>query len=52
MGCRGDKRWTGYLIHTTEICDDDSLNLVTDVATTCAARSDVKALPAIHARLK
>jgi transposase len=51
-GCRGDKRWTGYLIHTTETCDDGRVNLVTDVATTCATRSDIQALPAIHARLK
>jgi hypothetical protein len=55
-GCRGDKRWTGYLIHTTETCDDGhdtgSVNLVTDVATTCATRSDIQALPGIHARLE
>jgi hypothetical protein len=49
---RGDKRWTGYLIHTTETCDDGRVNLVTDVATTYATRSDIQALPGIHARLK
>jgi transposase len=36
-GCRGDKRWTGCLIHTTETCDEGTVNLVTDVATTSNA---------------
>ncbi|MEO3807314.1 IS1182 family transposase [Nonomuraea sp. B1E8] len=51
-GCRGDKRWTGYLIHTTETCDDDTINLVTDVATTCASRNDSTALSGVHDRLE
>jgi len=51
-GCRGDKRWTGYLIHTTETCDDDKINLVTDVATTGATSRGIQALPGIHTRLK
>jgi hypothetical protein len=51
-GCRGDKRWTGHLIHATETCDEGTVNLVTDVATTCATRNDIQALPGIHARLK
>jgi hypothetical protein len=48
---RGDARWTGYLVHVTETCDaDDSVNLITDVATTGPIR-DSQTLPDIHARL-
>ncbi|WP_206061936.1 IS1182 family transposase [Nonomuraea basaltis] len=48
---RGDTRWTGYLIHVTETCEDDTVNLVTDVATTLPT-NDKQALPDIHARLE
>ncbi|WP_265737823.1 IS1182 family transposase [Actinacidiphila oryziradicis] len=44
-------RWTGYLTHITETCDDDGINVVTDVATTEATVSDARALPGIHRRL-
>ena len=48
---RGDTRWAGYLIHVTETCDDDTVNLVTDVATTASTVKDSEALTAIHTRL-
>jgi hypothetical protein len=48
---RGDTRWAGYLIHVTETCDEDTVNLVTDVATTVSAVKDHEALALIHARL-
>ncbi|WP_425329111.1 IS1182 family transposase [Streptomyces eurocidicus] len=48
---RGHTRWTGYLAHVTETCDDGSVNVITDVATVVSA-ADSQALPAIHARLK
>lgn len=48
---RGDTRWAGYLIHVTETCDQDTVNLVTDVATTVSAVKDHEALALIHARL-
>jgi hypothetical protein len=48
---RGDTRWNGYLVHVTETCDNDSTNLITDVATTTPTR-DSQALPGIHARLR
>ncbi|MFB7454707.1 transposase [Streptomyces sp. NPDC056194] len=48
---RGNTRWSGYLVHVTETCDaDDSVNLITDVATTTPTR-DSQAMPDIHARL-
>jgi transposase len=49
---RGDTRWSGYLVHVTETCDaDDSVNLITDMATTTPTR-DSEALPGIHQRLR
>jgi hypothetical protein len=50
-GLRGDTRWTGYLVHVTETCDEDRVNVVTDVATWVTA-ADSQALPGIHDRLK
>ncbi|WP_016825817.1 IS1182 family transposase [Streptomyces viridosporus] len=48
---RGNTRWTGYLAHVTETCDDNSVNVITDVATLVSS-GDSRALPGIHARLK
>jgi hypothetical protein len=48
---RGDTRWAGYLIHVTGTCDQDTVHLVTDVATTVPAVKDHEALALIHARL-
>ncbi len=48
---RGHRAWTGYLAHVTESCDEDSVNIITDVATTVPT-ADSTALPGIHARLE
>ncbi|MFF7470402.1 transposase [Streptomyces sp. NPDC008092] len=48
---RGDTRWTGYLVHVTETCDDKRINVITDVATAVSS-ADSQALPGIHARLR
>ncbi|XUL85526.1 IS1182 family transposase [Streptomyces galilaeus] len=48
---RGNTRWTGYLTHVTETCDETSINVITDVATVASA-ADSTALPGIHARLR
>lgn len=48
---RGHRTWTGYLAHVTETCDAESVNVITDVATT-APTADSTALPGIHARLE
>lgn len=40
----GNKRsitWTGYKVHKTETCEDDTLHVITHVETTEAAMSDV-----------
>jgi len=43
--------WTGYKVHLTETCDDDTPNLITDVATTAATHQDYEATAAIQDRL-
>ncbi|MFI9042679.1 transposase [Streptomyces sp. NPDC053726] len=48
---RGHRTWVGYLAHATETCDEDSINVITDVATTVPTGDSV-ALPGIHTRLK
>ncbi|MFJ5723791.1 hypothetical protein [Streptomyces sp. NPDC093149] len=44
-------RWKGVSAHVTETCASDSVNVITDVATTSAAANDGQALPGIHTRL-
>ncbi|KUM96020.1 transposase [Streptomyces yokosukanensis] len=48
---RNDTRWKGYLAHVTETCDNDTVNIITDVTTTPATLYDIRALPAVHNRL-
>lgn len=48
---RGHRTWPGYLAHATETCDEGSINVITDVATTVPTGDSV-ALPGIHPRLK
>jgi transposase len=48
---RGDTRWTGYLAHVTETCDEKRINVITDVATVVSS-ADSQALPGIHTRLR
>ncbi|MGK5532082.1 IS1182 family transposase [Streptomyces sp. URMC 129] len=49
---RNDTRWKGFLAHVTETCDDDAVNIITDVTTTPATVYDIRALPTIHSRLR
>ncbi|MGW0819352.1 hypothetical protein ACWD00_40255 [Streptomyces viridiviolaceus] len=44
-------RWKGFAAHLTETCAYESVNVITDVATTSAATNDAQALPGIHTRL-
>lgn len=46
-----DTHWTGYKVHLTETCDDDTPHLITDVTTTAATTADVSTLPSIQANL-
>jgi hypothetical protein len=41
----------GFRAHVTETCDEDAVNVITDVATTKATVRDTRALTGIHARL-
>jgi transposase len=50
-GKKRDTEWTGYKVHLTETCDDDTPNLITDVTTTPATTSDFSALPTIQDNL-
>jgi hypothetical protein len=50
-GTKKTTSWTGYWLHLTETCDDETPRLITDVATATAADGDSEALPGIHARL-
>ncbi|WP_107084389.1 hypothetical protein [Streptomyces sp. NRRL S-495] len=43
--------WSGFAARVTETCAADSVNVITDVATTSAATNDGQALPGIHTRL-
>ena len=43
--------WTGYKVHLTETCDEDSPHLITHVETTLAPQADDDALPYIHQAL-
>jgi len=50
-GKKRSTEWTGYKVHLTETCDDDTPNLITDVLTTVAPISDFEVLPTIHQQL-
>ena len=40
--------WTGYAVHLTETCDDDTPNLITNLETTQATTGDEKMTPVIE----
>ncbi len=51
----GNKRsttWTGYKVHLTETCSDNSVHLITHVETTMAQLSDVEQTEKIHQALE
>jgi len=50
-GNKRDAQWTGYKVHLTETCDDDTPNLITDVTTTPATTTDFAVLPSIQEHL-
>ena len=50
-GNKRDAQWTGYKVHLTETCDDDTPNLITDVTTTPATTTDFAVLPRIQENL-
>jgi transposase len=44
--------WTGYKVHLTETCDDDTPHLVTHVETTLATTADNDVVDPIHTELE
>jgi transposase len=47
-GRKRETEWTGYKVHLSETCDDETPNLLTDVTTTPATTTDVAVLPEIQ----
>jgi transposase len=43
--------WSGYKVHVTETCDEDSAHLVTHVLTRPAMQPDMASTADIHRRL-
>ena len=43
-----DTQWTGYMVHLTETCEPNTVNLLTHVVTTPASVHEVKCTAAIH----
>src|SRR5260370_12704668 len=50
-GKKRETRWTGYKVHLTETCEEDSPHLITHVATTAATITDEAMTETIHAEL-
>jgi transposase len=48
---RGDVSWVGYIVHLTETCEDDGVNLLTHVMTTVATVHEARCTAAIHEAL-
>jgi len=48
---RGEVSWAGYIVHLTETCEDDAVNLLTHVMTTVATVHEAKCTAAIHQAL-
>jgi transposase len=43
--------WTGYMVHLSETCNEDGVNLITQVTTTAATTGDSQVLSEIHQAL-
>jgi transposase len=48
---KGSVRWSGYKLHLTETCDEETPNLITNVETTAASVTDDAVTGTIHAAL-
>jgi transposase len=46
-----ETKWTGYMAHLTETCDDEAPHLVVNVETTPATTGDADMTPVIHTHL-
>jgi transposase len=50
-GKKRETEWTGYKVHVTETCDDETPNLITDVTTTPATTAAFAVLPTMQMHL-
>ncbi len=50
-GTKRDTNWTGYNVHLTETCDDETPNLITNVETTPATTPDGSVTSVVHRKL-
>ena len=48
---RSGTSWTGYVVHLTETCEDDKVNLLTHAMTTVATVHEARCTAAIHQAL-
>jgi transposase len=48
---RSGTSWTGYVVHLTETCEDDKVNLLTHALTTVATVHEARCTAAIHQAL-
>src|SRR5690348_13315560 len=48
---RSGTAWVGYLVHLSETCEDDAVNLITHAMTTAATVHEAKCTEAIHRAL-
>jgi transposase len=48
---RSGTSWVGYVVHLSETCEDDTVNLITHAMTTTAAVHEARCTAAIHAAL-
>jgi transposase len=44
--------WTGYKVHLTEVCEEETPHLITHIETTIAPATDASALEAVHQSLQ
>jgi transposase len=51
-GKKRETRWTGYKVHLTETCENESPHLITHVTTTAATTTDEAVTETIHAELE
>jgi hypothetical protein len=48
---RSGTSWTGYVVHLSETCEDDTVHLITHAMTTAATVHEARCTAAIHAAL-
>jgi transposase len=52
MSVKRDTAWTGYKVHISETCDDETPHLITHVETTSSTTQDMEMTTVIHEQLE